>query len=67
MVDSTASEAEEIYTHNLEVEADYFGQVFEIDDMSGDTLDVRRLHRQSGKLPCPVPERRPGYASRIGS
>ena len=40
MVDSTASEAEEIYTHNLEVEADYFGQVFEIDDMSGDTLDA---------------------------
>lgn len=40
MVDSTASEAEEIYAHNLEQESNYFASVFGIEDMSGDTLDA---------------------------
>lgn len=40
MVNATESEAEEIYLSNLEQEANYFASVFEIEDMSGDTLDT---------------------------
>lgn len=47
MVDSTAAEAEEIYTNNLEVESRNFADFFGIEDMSGDTLDATmELYRQ---------------------